>query len=225
MSIRGLSIRTKEDMVQLVDRLGFLPFFPNSVPGFSVEEMADPSIWFHGVEGPWEWKGPVIRATGCVYGKFFEKKAGFISREWFPDFANFRRDGYDFDARYDDGLASHRDKELFELLDENAPIHTKLLRDKGDYRKGGKKGFETLITRLQFQCYAVVNDFLYLKDKNDKPYGWGVAEYSTPEKVLGADFTDAVYVRKPEESYQRVFEYLNRLLPDAGEAAIKKLLK
>lgn len=27
-----------------------------------------------------------------------------ISPKWFPDFANFRRQGYDFDARYDDGL-------------------------------------------------------------------------------------------------------------------------
>lgn len=225
MNIQDLAIHTKEDMIKAVDLLGFLPFFPNSVPGFSVEEMAGPAIWFNGGEGPWEWKGPVIQATGCVYGKFFEKKAGFISREWFPDFANFRRDGYDFDARYDDGLASHRDKELFELLDENAPIHTKLLRDKGDYRKGGKKGFETLITRLQFQCYVVVSDFIYLKDKNGKPYGWGVAEYSTPEKVLGTDFTDAVYLRKPEESYARVVAYLNELVPHAAEAAIKKLLK
>lgn len=27
---------------------------------------------------------------------FFVKKAGFISREWFPCFANYRRDGYNY---------------------------------------------------------------------------------------------------------------------------------
>ena len=56
-----------------------------------------------------------IRETGCAYGKFFENKAVFISKEWFPDFANYRRNGYDFDARFDDGLAAYKDKELFEL--------------------------------------------------------------------------------------------------------------
>lgn len=39
-----------------------------------------------------------------------------MSREWIPDFANFRRDGYDFDARWDDGLASYKDKELYETI-------------------------------------------------------------------------------------------------------------
>ena len=33
-----------------------------------------------------------------AYGKFFDKKAGFISLEWLPYFANYRRSGYDFDA-------------------------------------------------------------------------------------------------------------------------------
>ena len=40
-----------------------------------------------------------------------------VPKAWFSDFANFRRDGYDFDALYDDGLANYRDKELYELLE------------------------------------------------------------------------------------------------------------
>ena len=167
---------------------------------------------------------PAIRELGCAYGKVLEKKAVFISREWFPDFANYRRDGYDFDARYDDGLASFRDKELYDLLDETAPIMTGDLRDKGDYRKGGKKGFETIITRLQAQCYVVIRDFKYKKDKSGKEYGWGVAEYTTPEKLWGSDFTGKVYQRSPEESYGRVLEHLQKLLPWADESALRKIL-
>ena len=30
----------------------------------------------------------------------FGKKAGFISLKLWPDFCNYRRDGYDFDARF-----------------------------------------------------------------------------------------------------------------------------
>ncbi|MBR6360734.1 MAG: hypothetical protein IKS04_02985, partial [Clostridia bacterium] len=98
-------IETKQDLIDAVHEFGFVPLFANSIPGFSVQENVSPRAWFSGEEGVWEWKGPVIRETGCGYGKFFENKAVFVSPEFFPDFANYRRDGYDFDARYDDGLA------------------------------------------------------------------------------------------------------------------------
>ena len=218
-------IQTKEDLIRAVDAVGFLPFFKNSIEGFSVEEHVDPAIWFTDLEGPWEWKGPVIRETGCAYGKFFEKKAAYISREWFGDFANYRRDGYDFDARFDDELASYQDKRLFELVDANTPVLSKKLKQLGNYKKGGNKGFDTVITRLQSQCYVIISDFVYMTDKKGRQYGWGVAEYSTPERFMGSDFTNHVYDRTPEESYERIFAYLRELLPQADEDAIRKILR
>lgn len=71
--------------------LGFLPFFRCGIPGFSIEEMIAPDYWFTDEEGAWEWKGPVIREGHCAYGKFFNRKAGYISRAWLPDWANYRR--------------------------------------------------------------------------------------------------------------------------------------
>ena len=67
--------------------------------------------------------------------KILWKKAAFISAQWFSDFANFRRDGYDFDALYDDGLANYRDKELYELLERESPILSGELKRKGNYRR------------------------------------------------------------------------------------------
>ena len=93
-------IRSCEDLIRLIDTWGFVPFFRNAICGFSVEELTPPELWFSDTaDGPWEWKGPAIRQSGCAYGKFFCGKAVFISREWFPEFANWRRDGYDYDAR------------------------------------------------------------------------------------------------------------------------------
>ena len=218
-------IRTKEALTNTVNELGFLPFFQNSIEGFSIEEHVDPKIWFGDIEGPWEWKGPVIRELGCAYGKFFEKKAAYISKEWFYDFANYRRDGYDFDARFDDELASYQDKKLFELVDANAPILSKELKKIGNYRKGGNKGFDTIITRLQTQCYVIISDFTYMTDKYGQQYGWGVAEYSTPEHFMGNDFIQNVYKRTPEESYERIYEHFKKILPDVGEDKLRKILR
>ena len=179
------TIRTKKDLINAVERFGILPYFANTLQGFSIEEHCAPAAWFSGEEGVWEWKGPVIQETRCAYGKFFEKKAAFVSAEWFLDLANYRRDGYDFDARYDDGLAAWRDKELYDLVARHAPVLSKELKRTGNYGKDGKKGFDTIINRLQAQGYVITDDFVYLQDRYGATYGWGVAKYTTPEVFFG----------------------------------------
>ena len=221
-------IRSRQDLLDAVQQYGFLPLFAGSIPGFSIEERVDPALWYH--EGSsewkiWEWKGPVIRELGCAYGKFFEKKAAFISREWFADFANFRRDGYDFDARWDDGLAFRGDRDLYELLAPAAPILSKTLKKRGDYRKGGRSGFETVITRLQAQGYVLISDFVYERSRDGREYGWGIAEYSTPEAFFGPAWRESVYQKTPEESFRRILRHFQTLLPGAGEDKLRRFLK
>ncbi len=228
MKAFDFTVRTKQDLIEAVQTFGFVPLFAGSVPGFSVEEHAAPEVWYSKDSDDWkvwEWKGPVIRECGCAYGKFFEKKAVFISREWFQDFANYRRDGYDFDARWDDGLAYRGDKILYELLDAHAPVLSKSLKTIGNYRKGGKTGFDTVITRLQAQGYVLISDFVYERDRKGNAYGWGIAEYSTPEKLFGPSFRETLYTRTPQESYGRMLRHLKEMLPQAGEEAIRKILK
>ena len=226
MSDSLFQVRSADDVIRLVEDMGFLPFFANHIPGFSVEECCPRELWFSDeADGPWEWKGPVARSGRCIYGKFFGNKAGFISREWFPDFANYRRDGYDFDARYDDGLASRKDKIVFETVSEHGSLLSKELKDICNYRKGGNKGFDTVITRLQMQTYVCIADFVYMKDKFGQTYGWGVAKYSTPETLFGYDYATSAYRREPSESKERIIAHLNQVLPDAGKEQILKLIK
>ncbi len=224
MSNFDFLIRTQRDLERAVDEYGFLPFFKNSIPGFSVAEHVAPEAWFGSEEGVWEWKGPVIRAIGCGYGKFFEKKAAFVSREWFCDFANYRRDGYDFDSLFEEGLAPYGDRDLFRLIDEHGPISTARLKRMGNYGKQGRKGFDTVITRLQAQCYAVISDFVYLEDRFGMPYGWGMAQYATPERVMGESFRAHVYDREPEESRERILDHLQSLFPEAERKKLEKFL-
>lgn len=218
------TIRTKEDLKSLIEEAGFVPYFANAVPGFSIEEHIAPAAWFSGEEGAWEWKGPVIRETGCAYGKFFAHKAVYVSKKWFPDFANYRRDGYDFDACFEDGFASYKDKALYELIEARGPVLSKELKKLGNYGKEGNKGFDSAIGRLMAQCYVVINDFVYMKDSKGQTYGWGVAEYATAEQQQGKRFRSVVYKREPEESYERVLKHLGKVLPHADEKLIRRLL-
>lgn len=224
--MRFYELRCKEDIIRLVDEVGFLPFFANDIDGFSIEEHTPRELWFSDTaDGPWEWKGPVARNGNCLYGKFFGNKAGFISLEWFPDFANYRRDGYDFDSRYDEGLAQTKDKNVYDTIAEHGTLLSKKLKSICNYRKGGNKGFDTVITRLQMQSYICIADFEYMRDKYGQQYGWGVAKYSTPEELFGYDKITEAYIREPDESKERIVERLRDVLDDVEEDRILKFIK
>ena len=215
-------IHSSSDLSSLVDDIGFLPLLKNSIPGFSVEEHTPSELWFvDGVEGPWEWKGPVIQETGCAYGKFFSGKAGFISRRWFPDFANYRRDGYDFDARCDDGLARHQDKVVYDILLEYHSLISREWRMLSPFTK--RSEFDAIVSHLQMLCYVTTVDFEYPVDRNGNAYGWGLARYETPEEHFGSAFTDHVYSVKPEESEKRIASYLKTIVPEINEKQIRKI--
>ena len=47
---------------------------------------------------PWTWRHVLSSHPDIAYSKFFGRKAGFIYKDWFPVFANYRRNGYDSDA-------------------------------------------------------------------------------------------------------------------------------
>jgi hypothetical protein len=111
-------IKTSDELSELIDEIGFLPLFKNNVPGFSVEERAGKDGWWndHSTEDPWAWREIIAGQGHIAYGKLFGNRAGFISREWYPIFASYRRDGYDFDSRYEDGLASYRAKKIMDVM-------------------------------------------------------------------------------------------------------------
>ena len=60
-------ITSPEALAERVEELGFLPLFRCCVPGLSVEEMTPRELWFApDTDGPWEWKGPVLRTGRCA---------------------------------------------------------------------------------------------------------------------------------------------------------------
>ncbi len=87
-------IKSREELVALVNEIGFLPFFTSRIEGFSLEENISYDAWYQGRWSgkihwdAWDWKGEVLQNKELVYGKFFEKKAGFISKKLWPDFCN-----------------------------------------------------------------------------------------------------------------------------------------
>ena len=75
-------------MMELIQQIGFLPLLDSGIEGFSAEDIvAEDCGYVRLPEGGWDWplwkwKGEIVQEMPCMYGKFFNKKTGFISQEW-----------------------------------------------------------------------------------------------------------------------------------------------
>ena len=217
-------IHSCPELIECIQQVGFLPLLESGIEGFCAEGMmAEECRFTEFPDGSWEWplwqwKGPVVTEGNCVYGKFFSGKAGFVSREWWPDFYNWRRSQ---SPRPEEGTI---EEAILMTLRENGSMITRELRAACGFTGPKMRGkFDAYIKRLQMACYIVTENFVYPTDKHGHEYGFGWSLLTTPELLLGKDASLCHHT--PEESYLRMTEHLMRLLPDATEKQIKKILR
>ena len=229
-------IRTWRELVNWINEIGFLPLFANEVAGFSAEEYVSPDFWWTGdrEQDPWEWREIIAAGHEVAYGKFFDKKAGFISLAWLPCFANCRRNGYDFDARWEDGRANAREKKVMDFfLKEDADggsvfrdeqiLSTDLKRLAG-FGKDGEKNFPGIITQLQMETYLVISGFRRRENRRGKAYGMPVSILLPPESIWGYDMVTAAYTEEPKASWKRLLDRVRELYPHADREAVIRLI-
>ena len=230
-------IHSIDEAIEYINKIGFLPLFKNDIPGFSMEERTVPEYWWCGDPSvdPWVWRELIARrgngaggiSCGIAYGKFFDKKAGFISKEWIPYFANYRRDGYDFDALWDDEKASMRQKKIMDLFADghaDDEFYSFEIRKNAGFGKDGEKNFEGTITDLMMSTYLCMCDFRRRKNKKRVEYGWNVAVYSTMEHIFGTELVTSAYKESTEESGERIYNHMRNVYPIATEKQLKKVL-
>ena len=228
-------VHSADELLDVIERVGFLPLFSNEVDGFSVENITDADCWWNGdvKTDPWEWRAVLARTGKVAYGKFFRNKAGFVSKKWFPEFANYRRDGYDFDARYEDGKAGYKEKLIMDVLwpegceiwesSSKSEIFSNDLKEKAGFGKGGEKGFEGTLAKLQMGSYLTVKDFRPRLNKKGEEYGWAVAVYTLPEYLWGYEFVTGRYKESPDVSRKKIVNQIKKHFK-SDEKSIRKVV-
>ncbi len=217
-------------------RFGILPFFANRIPGFSIEEMAAPGMLFGETRddsGCWEWKGPVIQEKTTAYGKFFNRKAGFVSLELLSDFLNYRRNAYPLipdspEQIILDLICSTGSMSSTEL--KRAVFGVPVTKRKADelvetmeYVQPKRHSLEAPLQCLQMGGRLLIADFEYKLTARGERYGWGVARYSTPEILFDRFFKNTD--RTPRESFDFLVDYLSARLPGVTRELIADLIK
>lgn len=218
-----IEIHSCPEMMDYIQEVGLLPLLNSGIPGYSAEDIVSEECRYvvfpdGGWDWPlWKWKGQIVAEGNCVYGKFFAGKAGFVSREWWPDLYNYRR------SKSQEPEEGTIEDAILQTLHENGSMITRELRAAcGFTGKNMRSKFDGYITRLQGACRIVTEDFIYPTDKHGREYGWGWALLSLPEQLLGREACHCD--RTPEESYARLHDHLRTLLPQATERQIEKMI-
>lgn len=212
------------ELIDCIQQVGFLPLLESGIYGFSAEAMVEDDCRYvvfpdGGWDWPlWKWKGQVVAEGNTVYGKFFAGKAGFVSREWWPDLCNYRRAAH---PAPEEGTIEDA---ILETLREHGSMITRELRAACGFTGPKMRSrFDGYVTRLQMACRIVTEDFVYPVDRHNREYGWGWALLTTPEQLYGRDFCQCE--RSPEDSFGRMVGHMQKVLPDADERQLIKMLK
>lgn len=211
-------------MVDYIQRVGMLPLLPLGISGWSADEVVSSECRYvclpdGGWEWPlWKWKGPIIQESGCAYGKFLRGKAAFVSREWWPDFCNYRRSIL---PKPEEGSI---EDSILTILKENGSAITRNLRSQcGFTGEKMRSRFDAYLSRLEMGCYILTEDFVYPVDRHGREYGWGWSLLTTPEELFGNE--SVVCERTPNESLHLLTCQMRRILPQLSESEVLRLLK
>lgn len=210
------------ELMEAIQEAGLVPLLDSGIPGFSANEMVAPECRYvmtdDGWDWPlWDWKGPMVTEGHYAYGKFFGGKAGFVTQNWWPDLCNYRR------SKYSEPEGDSVESIVLEVLRTSGSMITRDLRAACGFNGAKMRSrFDGYVTRLQMACRVVTEDFVYPTDRHGNRYGWGWALLNTPEHLFGRD--RCTCTRTPQESRERIYRHLRRLLPQASDKQLDKLI-
>ena len=216
------NISTCHEMMAAIEELGFVPLLDGGIAGFSGEDMVEDECHYvataTGWDWPlWKWRGAIITEGDCVYGKFFNSKAGFVSMKWWPHLCNWRR------SKSPEPAPGSIEETILLTLQEHGSLITRELRAMCGFTGAKMRSrFDSYITRLQMQCRIVTEDFIYPRDRHGREYGWGWSLLTTPERLLGREACQCEH--SPEQSRELITAHLHRILPHASQSQLDRLI-
>jgi hypothetical protein len=221
-------LKSYEEFVLVVEKLGFLPFSNNCLGYTSVDGdngLTSPDQWHTGFpDDPWQWRIKIEQDKKAAYGKLFDKKPGFISIEWYPYFIALRRKGRSFDMLYSDGLLSNTAKQIYCLFEEDTVLAAHEIKTLCGFSKDTASKFEAAIIELQMWMLLTGNGTKRKISSAGELYGWPSMAYSKIESWAGPEIMKTAEKISYQEAYYKLLNQVEANAPNAPKNKIKRFL-
>jgi len=192
---------------------------------------------------PWEWRTRVLdERDDIAYSKVFFKKAGYITKEWYPYFLaarrrgrTFKRDYSDgneqaecirpFSTAYSDGAVSHFAKRIYDVVYENDSLPLDEIKRLAGFGREDKSKFGAALTELQMKLYLTMCGKQHKISQNGGEYGWASTMFCTTELFWGEDVFEQAVGISADEAAEKITEQIFKLNPSAQKKKIEKFIR
>lgn len=223
----GVKVTDSVTMLEVIKTCGLIPFFENTVTGYSIEEMTPPECWLTDEElGPWDWKVDVVQSGEIIYGKFLcGGKAAFASPQWYAHLRNWRLS----QERY---KPTPEGRKVLRLIEKEGSCVSRQVRELLNVKKSKS---DSVLASLMNGTRLIIGDIQRVyRGPNLEYKGWQTASYCTPESLFerpAEDFgpwhiggSTLKCGCSPEESYLRLINHIKELFPEATDNQIAKII-
>jgi len=196
--------------------------------GWDEEPPDSPIRWHTGKPDtdPWTWRIRVLdERDDIAYAKLFFRKAGYITKEWYPYFLSVRRRGCTFEDEYADGKIKRHAKRIYDTICEHGSLPAHLLKLYAGFTKDSKSGFDSALTELQMRLYLTVCGEQKKLSQKGELYSWPSSVFCTTERFWGGEVFDKAMQISAEEAEARITEQVQRLNPSANMERVLKFIR
>ena len=191
-------------------------------------ESPSPIHWHTGDPDtdPWEWRMRVLTERNDIaYSKFFFRKSGYITKEWYPYFLSARRGGKSFDEMYADGLYSNYAKRLYDLLRENGSLPLHEIKSLGEFSQKEKAKFDKALNDLQMGLFITMSGMQQKVSRIGIEYGWFSTVFCTVERFWDKSVIEKSENINAEDAAEIITERIFKLNPAADKSKIAKFIR
>jgi len=170
---------------------------------------------------PWEWRIRVLTEQNDIaYSKVFFRKAGYITKEWYPYFYAARRGDKTLEDEYYDGLISNLAKRIYDTVLENDRLPVHRIKQIAGISRDEKSKFDSALTELQMKMYLTICDIYYNISQKGEQYGFSSTVFCTPELFWGKDIIIEAECIDEDEAIEVIKNQLLYLNPNTSKTKI-----
>ncbi|NLM62648.1 MAG: hypothetical protein GX193_11315 [Clostridiales bacterium] len=174
---------------------------------------------------PWEWRMRVLEERNDIaYGKVFFRKAGYITKEWYPYFLAARRENRSFDEMYGDGLISNYAKRVYDVIREHGSLPIHIIKQLCGFAKEDKSRFDRAIVDLQMGLFITMCGRQHKLSNFGIEYGWASTMFCTVEHFWGSEVTAAAAEISKEEAEEAITGQIYKLNSNADPKRVKAFI-
>ena len=216
-------INTFSDFCSILRNIGFAVSASNDEGIFNLNRYYSEKIRHHTGDSetdPWEWRiRSVTECDDIAYAKVFNSKGGWITKEWYPYFYAIRRNGYDLDEMYSDGLISGMERDVYNVICESGEIAMHDIKRILNISRESNSKYETTLVKLQMKMFITICGETHKISKIGKPKGWGINVFTPVENF----FSDIKIIDR-ETAIEKITERILEINPLASDKNIKRFL-